>query len=67
MDAVDREERFLILEARTRMLEILVMEQASIIKRLLDNDAKAVDWIAKVKEILGSVEERITEAREKLR
>jgi hypothetical protein len=67
MDATVNEERFLILEARTHLLEILVMEQARIIKRLLDTDAKAVDWIARVKEILGSAEERITEARKKLR
>jgi hypothetical protein len=67
MDAADAVERFLILEARVHMLEILVTEQASIIKRLLDNDAKPMNWIYKVKGILDSAEERITEARKKLR
>lgn len=67
MDDVDREERFLILGARVQLLEILVVEQAVIIKRLLDSDAKPVEWIAKVKKILGSAEERIAEARKKLR
>jgi hypothetical protein len=67
MDAADAVERFPILEARVHMLEILVMEQADIIKRLLDSDAKPMGWIYKVKGILDSAKERIAEAREKLR
>lgn len=67
MDAVDREERLLILESRVHTLENLTLEQASVIKRLLDADAKPMSWISRVKEILDSAQERINEARKRLR